>query len=206
MSFFLLQTFCLIKDLNWGLQSWNHEIKYQENYKHLLIFPRKNEIQRVTYSLFIAFSKWAKVEGYSDLSVTYHSSLKIHLNHKLGSFRTEVLQDLQQYSNFLTANKFEGYSPFIELFWGLHTFWKSCARIEYQVSMKNKFKCKLQLPNFVKKWKKLLWSMYWGLYCYRMLSSKSKNYAVSLLCNITQRWQLISVSTIKYYSFSCNLN
>ena len=31
---------------------------------------RWNEIQRVTCTLFIAFSKWAKVEGYNDLRVT----------------------------------------------------------------------------------------------------------------------------------------
>ena len=76
-----------------------------------------------------------------------------------------------------------------------YPFWKCYARIEYQVSMKNKFKYEVLLPKFVKKWKKLLWSMYWGLHSHQMLSGKSKNYAISLLCNITQIWCFLSVST-----------
>ena len=35
-----------------------------------MIFLKRNKIQRVTCSHFIAFSKWAKVEGYIDLRVT----------------------------------------------------------------------------------------------------------------------------------------
>ena len=67
VSFFLLKTFCLMKELPEG---YIHEIKYQENCKYLLIFLKRNKIQRVTRSHFTAFSKWAKVECYIDLMVT----------------------------------------------------------------------------------------------------------------------------------------
>ena len=56
---------------------------------------------------------------------------------------------------------------------------------------------KLNYPNLWKSEKKLLWNMYWGLHCHQMFSDKSKHYAVSLLCNIIQLWQLLSVSTSK---------
>ena len=51
-------------------EDYNHEIKYQENYKRLLIFLKRNEIRRATFSHFVAFSKWAKVEGYIDMRIT----------------------------------------------------------------------------------------------------------------------------------------
>ena len=53
---------------------------------------------------------------------------------------------------------------------------------------------KFSYPNLWKSEKKC---MYWGLHCHQVLSGKSKNYALSLLYNITQIWQLLSVSTRK---------
>ena len=117
VSFFLLKTFCLMKELPEG---YIHEIKYQENCRYLLIFLKKNKIQRVTRSHFIAFSKWAKVECYIDLMVTVSLLFKDSLKSQTWLFSYRNLQDLQWYSDFLTVSKSEGYSPFIELLWGLH--------------------------------------------------------------------------------------
>ena len=77
-----------------------------------------------------------------------------------------------------------------------YMFWKCCTRIEYEVSMKNKLKYIWSLATYIceKLKKKLLWSMHWRLHYHWMLSDKSKNYAISLLCNITQIWHLLSVS------------
>ena len=114
-------TFTWLSYFTVPLKRWtedcNHEIKYQENYKHLLIFLKRNEIWRVTFSHFVAFSKWAKVEGYIDLRITIKLLFKNLLRSQT---HTEILQYLQRHSNFLTVGKSEGYSPFIELFWGLN--------------------------------------------------------------------------------------
>ena len=127
----------------------------------------------------------------------YDSSLKIHWSQKLGSFCTEVLQYLQRYSNFLTWSKSEGYSPFIELLWGLHKLEMLCKNWVPSINEKHVqiWRLDTQICEKVKKTKTKLWSMYWGLHCHQMLGGKSKNYAVSLLCNITEIWQLLSVST-----------
>ena len=128
----------------------------------------------------------------------YHSSLKIHWSHKLGSFYTEILQDLHRYSNVLTVSKSD--------FWGLQSIYWAFLRVTHfenavqessTISMKNKVKYMWSLATYIceKLKKKLLWSMHWRLHYHRMLSGKSKSYAISLLCNITQIWHLLSVST-----------
>ena len=123
----------------------------------------------------------------------YHSSLKIHLSHKLGSFHKEV-------SKFSHS----------EQIWGLQFIHWAFLRVthlgnavqelstKYQGQISSNMKrsnMKCSYPNLWKSEKELLWNMYWGLHCHQMLSGKSKNYAISLLYNITQIWQLLSVST-----------
>ena len=101
---------------------------YQQNYKHLPVFLKRNEIQRVPCSHFTAFSKRAKVERYVDLRATVPLLFKDSLKSQtwLFSYRSFAgpsnfmqifyLQIFAGYSNFLTASKSEGCSPFIELF------------------------------------------------------------------------------------------
>ena len=116
----------------------NHEIKYQENNKLFLIFLKRKEIQRVPYCCFIAFSKWAKVEGYIDLGVIVPLLFKDSLKSQTLLFLYRSFAEPSTMFKFSQSKQTEGYSPFIELFWG-YTFWKWCARIEYQVYINEKW-------------------------------------------------------------------
>ena len=122
----------------------------------------------------------------------YHSSLKTHWIHKLGSFRTEILQDLQRYSNFLTASKSEGYSPFNDLFWRLHIL--EIMYKNWVPSINEKWVQICSLTNQIcEKVKKNYFEGCNKGYIATKCREVKKSYAISLLCNITQVWQLLSV-------------
>ena len=112
------------------------------------------------------FQKEQKLSVMLIWGLLYHSYLKIHWSHKLGSFHTEVLQDLQilcRYFIFKFLQDIQIFSQQVNLRVAVHllsfsegyTFWKCCAKFAYPVSMKNKFKCEVQLSKFVEKWKKI---------------------------------------------------
>ena len=130
-SFFLLQTFCLIKELTLK-EGHIHEI-----YKHWLIFLKRNKIQRVIRSHFIDFSKWTKVEGYIDLKVTVPLLFKDSLKSQVFSYRN--FAGPSTIFKFLHSEKTWGLVHLLSFSEG-YTFWKYCTRTEYQVSMKTKFR------------------------------------------------------------------
>ena len=160
-----------------------------------MIFLKRNEIQRVTCSHFIAFSKWAKVEGYTDLRVTVPFLFK-------DSLKSQTWLSL--YRGFAGPSSIFKFSH-SEKIWGLQSIYWAFLKVTHfgnvvqqsntKYQRKISSNMKFSYPNLWKsEKKKLLWSMYWELHCHQMLSGKSKNYAVSLLCNITRIW-LLSVST-----------
>ena len=173
----------------------NHEIKYQENNKLFLIFLKRKEIQRVPYCCFIAFSKWAKVEGYIDLGVIVPLLFKDSLKSQTLLFLYRSFAEPSTMFKFSQSKQIWGLQSIYWAFLRLHILEMLCKNwvpsiYQWKISSNMKF----SYTNLWKSEKKLLWSKYWGLHCQRMLSNKSKINAVSLLCNITQIWQLLSVS------------
>ena len=159
----------------------------------MLIFLKRNKIQRVTCSHFQAFSK---LRVRLTWGLLYHSSLKIYWSHKLGSFPYRSFAGLSTIFKFSHSKQI----------WGLQSIYWAFLKVTHLEMV-----CKNWIPSSSENWVQI-WSLAtqicekvkknyfgacteWGLHCHRMLSGKSRNYAVSLMCNITQIWQLLSVNT-----------
>ena len=149
-----------------------------------MIFLKRNEIQRVTFSHFIAFSKWAKVEGYIDLRFTIPLLFKDSLKSQTWLFLYRGFAGPSMIFKFSQSRQIWGLQSIHWAFLKVTHFGNAVQEFSTKYQWKISSDMKFSYPNLWKSEKKLLWSMYWGLHCHQMLSGQSKNYAVSPLCNI----------------------
>ena len=153
-----------------------------------MIFLKRNKIQRVTCSHCIAFSKWAKDEGYIYLRVTIPLLFKDSLKSQTWLFSYRSFAGPLMIFKFSHREQIWGWQSIYWTFLRVKHFGNAVEELSTKYQWKLSSNMNFSHPNL---WKNEKIST---KFCHQMLSGNSKNYAVSLLCNITQIWQLLSVS------------
>ena len=121
----------------------------------MLIFLKRNEIQTVTCSQFIAFSEWAKVEGYIDLRVTVPFLFKDSLKSQTWLFLYRSFAGPSVIFKFSHSKQIWGWQPIYWAFLRVTHFGNAVEELSTKCQLKISSDMKLSYPTLWKSEKKI---------------------------------------------------